>query len=64
MKSNLESIEDSFGDLRLKADVSGGFVMVTIYDADDHDTIIISEDHIKPLRDYLNRVLENYSDIM
>jgi hypothetical protein len=44
-------------DLRIDVTPSGGFHHVALRDADDGDVIIINEDDLIPLRDYLNEVI-------
>lgn len=38
----------------------GGFAMVKLYEADDHETIILNENQIIALRDYLMRACRDY----
>ena len=45
-------------DLRATKELSGGFVFVHLYDADDHDKFMLGEDEIVSLRDYLNEVIK------
>jgi hypothetical protein len=44
--------------LRAECIPYGGFYHVTLADADDGDVIIVNEDDIESLRDYLNEVLQ------
>jgi hypothetical protein len=53
-----EEIQIGNNDLRASCDMAGGFAHVVLRDADDGDLIVINEDDIVPLMQYLNRVLE------
>jgi hypothetical protein len=44
-------------DLRAEVDVSCGFAHVVLRDADDGDVIVVNEDDVVVLRNYLNRVI-------
>lgn len=48
-------------DLRAVADGAGGFGHVVLRDADDGDTIVVNENDVSSLRDYLNIVIEKFN---
>lgn len=55
------SIEpEQVNDTVMRTEVTGGFVFVTLYDADDHFQYQLGEDEIVHLLKYLTKVKEEY----
>jgi len=48
-------------DLRFMDGTEGGFNHIALYDADDHDLIIVNEDDIKPLIKRLQKHVEEHN---
>lgn len=47
-------------DLRVRVGPSGGFIFVELYDADDHDHIVLQEDDIIALKKWLDQVVAEH----